>query len=224
MKENLNFIGKIQAYKINFITNKCERIHIIDTYDFFKKNKTPSEFKTDFLSLLAGTASPNIRITNIALSTNPDLIANNSTSSMNIARLNVSTASIDNSEFTLEYNHTFTSEIANTKFSTVTVITSQTQITLFSASGFRVGDGIKCKNKINKIIGISGNNITLEKSFEVNLIVGDIIEQIICRVELLYDTGLTFNVGKCISIASLEATKNSNEIIKIRHLINIFGT
>lgn len=220
--QNISFSGQIKAYKINTETKEITRLHIIDTLDFYKKNKTPDQFKTDLISLVTGTASPNIEITNIALSTNPDDITNNATSSLNISRLAVNEPTINN--FSINYLHTFGNEIANTKKTTISTITSQTQFTVANITGFRVGDGLILKGKKAKIQGISGSTITLAQAFPITISVSDTIEQLICRVELLYDTGLTLDVGKLISVAKLETTKNSSEIIKVQHKINIFGT
>lgn len=224
--------SSIEAFLIEIATGKVKRVNIIDFQFFFKKNKMPNQFKTDIISHLTGTATPIMTITNIALSTNPASIGGTSGSSLNLARKVIGSHTISDT-FEISYNTTFDGTEANTKSEKVTAVTDKRHITVSNTGfgSFRKDDGIKLKlfnlgNSVreNQIKTVTGNNIEFYNDFEVLPAINDPIDQLIYRVELLYNTGLTFDLGKCISIATLKTPKTSASILKIKHKISVFSS
>ena len=199
-------------------------------YLSYKKNLQPNGYITDIVN--SALYSPvDLRFKHVALSTKFDTPTKSDTLVNEIGRVVPSSITKVGNKIIVE--STFSGTDANTLTTSITAFSDRQTLTLSSVTGLQVNDGVQITlpngaKEERKITAISTLTITLDKvlSADPSIVTTGNIKQLICRIHLVYGTSstLTLNSGYGASIASLNLTKTSTQIIYTRHELEFLGS
>lgn len=120
---------------------------------------------------------------------------------------------------------TFLSGEANTAFSAIASKTSSTIYVLNDASGFNIGDMLRCqptgviKPEYRQITNIATNTVTINRAFSSDASASDVFYQILHGIILSYAGTSTENTGYAASLCGFKTTKTNSENLIISHRI-----
>lgn len=190
--------------------------------DGYFHNITPNDFLEQLAITIAGTSTPSLPASHIGLSAYSDDITKTTAIEGEIGRVAKTSATASGNIVTVE--STFGLTDANTAITTIASVTSASIFTVNSITGFAINQRIRVNVtgvglEDRKIQGISSNKITLSTPLSASPTVGDSVNQLITRVQLVRNGTLTLNSGSGLSIAPFVKTKLSTQTLAFTHTI-----
>lgn len=193
------------------------------TYQNWFHNATPNDFLEQLAILVSGVSTPSIAVTHVGVSSFSDDITKDTIIEGEIGRVVPTTITQVGNEVAIASLFGLTD--GNTASTTMTSVTSAKIFTVSDVTGFAVGHRVRITIagfglEDRKIIDITGNIITLDTSLTVEPSIGDKVDQLITRVQLIRNGTLVVNSGYGISIAPFLTTKLSTQTINFTHIIS----